>query len=205
MQANIPHKVLLCFFALVMLAGSSAICLGGNLTSEGAGQKSENTRQLTTIDGREKAQESVNALSLEIQELKKSVIKLNKNLRVLQEDLLFPPNTQLTVFLSMDVGKFFELESVRLKIDGNEVASHIYTNKELFALSRGGTQRLHITNLGIGSHTLSAFFSGSGPSGREYKRGTTLKFEKKSGAKYVELKITDSTMKLQPVFSVAQW
>jgi hypothetical protein len=44
-----------------------------------------------------------------------------------------------------------------------------------------------------------------GPSGREYKRGTSLEISKESGPKYVELKISDSTLKLQPEFTVAQW
>jgi hypothetical protein len=151
------------------------------------------------------AQESVNALSMEIQELKQSVIALNKNLRVLEEDLLFPANTQLNVFVSLDVGKFFTLESVKMKLDGKTVASHIYTDKELIALSRGGMHKLHMANLGIGDHSLSAFFTGMGPNGREYKRATSLDISKENGPKYIELRITDSEMKQQPGFSVKQW
>ena len=152
-----------------------------------------------------KAQQSVNALSGEIQELKQSVITLNTNLRVLEEDLLFPANTQVDVFLSLDVGKFFTLETVKLKLDGKVVESHIYSDKELTALTRGGIHKLHMANLSVGEHTLSAFFTGVGPKGREYKRGTTLKINKQSGPKYVELKITDSSMKLQPEFLVKEW
>lgn len=155
--------------------------------------------------GRVDAQESVNALSRDIQKLKQSVITLNKDLRVLEEDLLFPANTQLNVFLSLDVGEFFSLESVKLKLDGDFVNTHIYSEKEVFALSHGGVHKLHIANLSLGEHELSAFFTGTGPSGREYKRGTTLKISKESGPKYVLLNISDSTMKLQPEFTVEQW
>jgi hypothetical protein len=157
------------------------------------------------ISSRIKAQKSVNALSGEIQELKQSVITLNTNLRILEEDLLFPANTQVNVFLSLDVGKFFKLETVKLKLDGKVVASHIYSDNELAALSRGGIHKLHMANLSIGEHSLSAFFTGIGPNGREYKRGTTLEINKNSGPKYVELKIADSSMKLQPEFSVKEW
>ena len=163
----------------------------------------EQTRKAT--EGREQAQQSVNMLSKDIQALKQSVIALNKDLRVLEEDLLFPANTQVSVFLSLDVGKFFTLESVKLKIDGKVVASHIYSDSEMKALSRGGIHRLHMENMGVGDHTLSAFFTGLGPSGREYKRGTTLNINKESGPKYVELSVTDSSMKQQPEFSVKQW
>ena len=154
---------------------------------------------------RVEAQESVNALSRDIQNLKLSVITLNKDLRVLEEDLLFPANTQLNVFLSLDVGEFFTLESVKLKLDGNFVNTHIYSKKEVIALSHGGVHRLHMANLSLGEHELSAFFTGMGPSGREYKRGTTLRISKEAGPKYVLLKISDSTMKLQPEFTVEQW
>ena len=160
---------------------------------------------LKAIESRTKAEESVNALSGDIQELKQSVIALNKDLRVLEEDLLFPPDTQVSFFVSLDVGKFFTLESVKLNLDGKVVASHIYTDKELMALEKGGIQKLHMANLGIGKHSLSAIFTGVGPNGRQYKRGTTLKINKESGPKYVELKIADSSMKLQPEFSVKEW
>jgi hypothetical protein len=160
---------------------------------------------LDATQARAKAQESVNALSGDIQKLKKSVIALNKDLRVLEEDLLFPANTQVNVFLSLDVGEFFTLGSVKLKLNGRIVTNHIYSERELNALARGGIHKLHMANLSVGRHTLSAYFTGIGPSGREYKRGTTLKIDKQNGPKYVELRISDSSRKLQPEFSVQEW
>jgi len=190
---------------------STVVCAGDNESLDS--NKAPSSERIASVeahtvdatDGRVKAQESVNALSKDIQDLKQSVIHLNKNLRVLEEDLLFPANTQVTVFLSMDVGKFFTLDSVKLEVDGKVVASHTYTDKELVALAKGGIHRLHMENLSVGEHRLSAFFTGVGPNGREYKRGTTMKITKEKGPKYVELKITDSTLKLQPEFTVAQW
>jgi hypothetical protein len=49
------------------------------------------------------------------------VVDLNRDLFVLEEELLFPANTQVAVFVSMDVGDFFALDSVSLKIDNREV------------------------------------------------------------------------------------
>jgi hypothetical protein len=182
---------------------SSHDVVSAALSREGAGEV-ENSA-LGATESRVRAQESVNALSVEIQELKKSVIALNKNLRILEEDLLFPANTQVNVFVSLDVGKYFTLESVKLKLDGKVVASHTYTDRELKALAKGGIQKLHMANLSAGGHTVSAFMIGMGPNGREYKRGTSLRIDKQSGPKYVELKIADSTLKMQPEFSVEQW
>jgi hypothetical protein len=176
---------------------------GGPLSADAASAVQERT--LGATQSRANAQESVNALSREIQELKQSVIALNKNLRVLEEDLLFPANTQVSVFLSLDVGTFFTLEAVKLKLDGRVVASHIYTDKELLALQKGGIHKLHMANLSEGKHTLSAFFTGTGPNGRQYKRGTTLTIDKQNGGKYIELGISDSSMKQQPEFTVREW
>jgi hypothetical protein len=196
--------VMLCILPTGPYAGDVAADAYGDAGTDSNAATDPGLAQEIT-KGRVEAQESVNALSKDIQDLKLSVIALNKDLRLLEEDLLFPANTQLNVFLSLDVGKFFTLESVKLILDGDFVSSHIYSDKEVNALARGGIHKLHMANLSVGEHTLSAFFTGTGPSGREYKRGTTLKIDKESGPKYVELRISDSTMKLQPEFSVEQW
>ena len=144
-------------------------------------------------------------LDTDIQNLKKDVVDLNRDLFVLEEELLFPANTQVAVFLSMDVGDFFALDSVQLKIDQKEVINYLYTPREVDALLKGGVQRLYIGNLKVGHHELVAFFSGKGPNERAYKRGASLRFEKGVGAKYLELKIDDRQRKLQPEFEIKDW
>jgi len=144
-------------------------------------------------------------LDQEIQGLKKDVVDLNKDLFVLEEELLFPANTQVAVFMSMDVGDFFSLDSVQLKIDQKEVINYLYTPREVEALLKGGVQRLYVGNLKVGPHELVAFFSGKGPNDRAYKRGASLRFEKGVGAKYLQLKINDRQQKLQPEFEIKDW
>ena len=85
------------------------------------------------------------------------------------------------------------------------VANHLYTKQEVGALSRGGVQRLYIGNVKKGSRELVAVFKGPGPNSREYKRAATHVFEKGSGPKFIELKITDVTRKLQPEFIIKEW
>ena len=144
-------------------------------------------------------------LDEEIQGLKKDVVDLNKDLFVLEEELLFPANTQVAVFVSMDVGEFFAIDNVTLKIDQKEVANYLYTPREAEALLKGGVHRLYLGNLKVGEHELVAFFTGKGPNERDYKRGATLKFEKGIGAKYLELKINDRQKKQQPEFEIKDW
>lgn len=148
---------------------------------------------------------SQKSLDNNIQDLKKEVLKLNRDLFLLEEDLLFPANTQFSVFVSIDSGNLFALDSVQLKIDGKVVANHLYTEREVQALHRGGVQRLYIGNLGSGKHELVAFFTGKGPNQRDYKRGTTLEFDKSADPEFVELKIIDDKTKEQPDFEVKLW
>lgn len=145
------------------------------------------------------------ALDERIQDAKADVIRLNRDLLVLEEELLFPAGTQVAIFVSMDVGKLFALDSVRVKLDDKDVAAYLYTPAEVQALHRGGVQRLYVGNLKAGTHELVAFFTGKGPHERDYKRGTTLKIDKGTGPKYIELQIRDSTGKLQPEFEVKVW
>lgn len=154
---------------------------------------------------RERAQRAVNELSRDIQDLKQSVVVLNKDLRVLEEDLLFPANTRFHVFLSLNVGEFFHLEGVELRLDNETIASYLYSEEERVAMAKGGMHRLHLGNVSAGEHTLSAFFIGQGPNGREYKRGSSLRFTKAQGPKYVELSIADSEARQQPEFTVREW
>ncbi len=65
----------------------------------------------------------------EVQDLKDAVLDLNRELFMLEEELLYPANTQIAVFLSMDIGEFFALDSVQLKVDGKEVTSYLYTER----------------------------------------------------------------------------
>ncbi|MDH3276326.1 MAG: AraC family transcriptional regulator, partial [Gammaproteobacteria bacterium] len=74
------------------------------------------------------------SLDQDVQTLKKEVLDLNRDLFLLEEELLFPANSQVAFFISMDVGEYFELDSVNIKIDGQEVANYLYTAREADAL-----------------------------------------------------------------------
>lgn len=140
-----------------------------------------------------------------IQRTKSDVIQLNRDLMVLEEELLFPANTQVAVFVSLDVGKLFALDSVQVKVDDKEVSNYLYTPSEVAALHRGGVQRIYLGNVRSGPHELVAFFTGKGPHDRDYRRGATVKFDKGTDPKYIELQIKDSTGKIQPEFQVKVW
>ncbi len=149
--------------------------------------------------------EAFTSLDQRVQDLKKEILHLNRDLFILEEELLFPSNTQVALFVSVDVGIFFDLDSVQIKVDNKEVANYLYTKREVEALHRGGVQRVFVGNLRSGDHELIAIFTGLGPQGRDYRRGANLNFEKGLGPKYIELKISDSGAKHQPEFVIREW
>jgi hypothetical protein len=178
-------------------------------TAEPAAEGAAGASIVGTPDGTEVASgeppADTRALDETVQDLKKDVVDLNRELFVLEEELLFPANTQVAVFVSMDIGEFFALDSLTLKIDNKEVANYLYTPREAEALLKGGVHRVYLGNLKVGEHQLVAFFNGKGPMERDYKRGANLKFEKGVGAKYLELKITDRQRRGQPEFAIKDW
>ena len=141
----------------------------------------------------------------DIQSLKKEVLNINRELFMIEEDILYPESTQFTVFVSLDVGDFFELDSVQLRVDDKIVANYLYTKRELAALKEGGVQRLYQGNLKSGSHEFTAYFIGKGPHDRNYKRGVTKAIDKELTPLFVELKIVDDAGQQQPDFKVATW
>ncbi len=149
--------------------------------------------------------EAARSVDQDVQTLKKQLVDLNRDLFKLEEELLYPASTQVAVFVSVDVGTFFALDSITLKVDDKEVAHYLYTDREVEALHRGGVQKLYVGNLKAGPHEVVAFFTGKGPHGRDYRRGATLQLDKEVGAKYVELRISDRVASLEPEFVVRQW
>jgi len=147
----------------------------------------------------------VEGLDQNIETLKQEVLELNRDLFLLEEELLFPSSTQLAVFVSMDVGAFFQLDSVQLKIDDQVVSSYLYMDRQVDALHRGGVHRIYTGNVRVGEHEVVAFFTGKGPNGRDYRRGASKMIVKDVGPRFVELRIDDRTSKLQPEFSISEW
>ncbi len=147
----------------------------------------------------------INQVSKNIQQLKQQVIDLNKELRLMEEKLLFPSSTKYTVFVSLSSGNFFTLEGIKLKIDEKIVSSHIYSEKQRQALIRGGVHKFYVTNLNEGSHSATLFFTGIGPGGRAYKRASTIDFKKGPSGEYLEVAISDDSVAQEPVFAIKQW
>ena len=145
------------------------------------------------------------SLESEMQSLKQEVLAVNRDLFILEEDLLFPSGTQVNVFVSIDADHYFSLDGITLKINDRPISNHLYTQRELQALKRGAVQRLYTGNLPTGEHELVAVITGQGPEKRDFRRAVSIDFTKKTGTKYVELKIQGDTLRQQPLFQLKEW
>jgi len=192
----------------VSLVGFTAFCAAGiiaaaDLAPINTGATVADSKALAMDE--EISRNEFRSIDEDVQNLKMEVLDLNRDLFLLEEELLFPANSQVAFFISMDVGEYFELDSVNLKIDGKEVSNYLYTDREAKALLRGGVHRVHMSNLKVGEHELVAVFKGEGPHVRDYRRGATLNFDKGIGAKYLELEINDRAASQQPEFVIKEW
>lgn len=141
------------------------------------------------------SREQIKGLDEQVQDIKKDVIDLTAELSVLEEKLLFPSSTQVSIFVSTPEGDDFRLDGVQVKLNNKVVAHHLYTFRELEALHRGGVQRIYTGNVKTGDHELVISFVGKAPAGGEYRRSSNYTLTKDVGPKFVEVVIAgpDST------------
>jgi hypothetical protein len=147
----------------------------------------------------EVTKEQIKGLDEQVQDIKKDVLELTSELSRLEEKLLFPSNTQVSLFVSLAGDKSFELDSMQIKLDNEVVAQHIYTFKELEALKAGGVQRIYTGNIKTGDHALVASFIGRAKSGNDYQRSENFTVTKAVGPKFVEIQITGNSASDQKV------
>ncbi len=138
------------------------------------------------------ASADMQGLDEQVQEIKSDVLGIAEELRRLEEKLLFPSNTQIAVFVSLPSGKGFRLDSVKIQIDGQPAARHIYSFKELDALEKGGVQRLYTGNVATGAHQLQVEVAGKLASGAEVRGSEAIRFDKAAEPKLIELSLAGS-------------
>ena len=157
-----------------------------------------------SIHAAEVTKEQIKGLDEQVQDIKKDVLELTSELTLLEEKLLFPSNTQVSLFVSLAGDKDFVLDSMQIKMDNKVVAQHLYTYKEIEALRAGGVQRIYTGNIKTGDHNLVASFIGRGTSDNEYQRSADYTVTKAVGPKFVEIKLTGSSASDQTV-SFQDW
>jgi hypothetical protein len=140
----------------------------------------------------ESSREQMRSLDEQVQDVKSDVLRIAVELDQLEEKLLYPSNTQVAIFVSLADGETFRLDSVEIKIDGEPVARHIYSLKELEALQKGGVQRIYTGNVRTGEHQLEVSMTGKLPGGKDVNGMRSFAFDKDVEPKLVGITLAGS-------------
>ncbi len=129
-------------------------------------------------------------LDEQIQDIKGDVLDIAVQLKDLEERLLFPSNTQISLFFSIRDNAEFRLDSVDVNVDDLEAVRHLYSYKELDALQHGGAQRLYTGNLTSGTHDFDIVYRGKDRSGDMVERTASFSLSKGVGPIFYEMVLT---------------
>ena len=132
--------------------------------------------------------DNMKSLDGQVQEIKSDVLDIASELQNLEERLLYPSGTQLSVFVAVEEDRPFRLDAVKIEINGELATHHIYSFNELEALQKGGVQRAYTGNVPTGDHELLVTVMGKTDSGEDFSRSNTFAFSK--GVKPKTLGIT---------------
>lgn len=135
-------------------------------------------------------QQQMRGLDEQVQEVKSDVLSIAAELNQLEEKLLYPSGTQVAIFVAVAKGDQMRLDAVRLQIDGQLVAHHIYSFKELEALRKGGVQRIYVGNVATGEHQLEVLVDGKLEGGADFSRTEHFTFRKEVKPKLLELTLS---------------
>jgi len=149
-------------------------------------------------------QQQLRGLDDQVQEIKSDVLSIAQELNRLEEKLLYPSGTQVAIFVTLAKGDQMRLDAVRLQIDGQFVAHHIYSFKELEALRKGGVQRIYVGNVATGDHKLEVLVDGKLEGGADFSRTERFTFRKEVKPKMVELTLAGPVSGNTPI-ALGEW
>lgn len=140
--------------------------------------------------------EQIKGLDEQVQDIKKDVLAISAELNQLEEKLLFPSNSQISIFISLENDTGFQPDAVQLKLDENSVAHYIYSFKEVEALRAGGVQKIYTGNVRTGDHKVQVSVVGSS-GGSKTTKTTTHTITKGVGPQFVEVRLSGSDVRIK--------
>ena len=153
-----------------------------------------------SADAQDLSRQQMQGLDEQVQEIKSEVLDIAAELSLLEERLLYPSNTQVALFVALAEERAFRLDSVQLRINGELVAHHIYSAKELEALEKGGVQRIFTGNVPTGEHQLEVAVAGKS-GGSDFSEVGNFSFSKSVDPRLVGITLaapgsSDATIKV---------
>ena len=151
---------------------------------------------LSFANAEQVTKEQIKGLDEQVQDIKKDVLGISAELNQLEEKLLFPSNTQVSIFVSLEKETSFQPDAVQLKLNDKDVAHHIYSFKEVDALLAGGVQRIYTGNVRTGDHSVEVSVIGN-TGGSKKTRTTTHTITKGVGPQFVEIRLSGSGVEVK--------
>jgi len=148
--------------------------------------------------------QQMRGLDEQVQEIKSDALSIAAELSQLEEKLLYPSGTQVSIFVALAEGNRMRLDAVRLQIDGKLVAHYIYSAKELEALRKGGVQRIYAGNVATGEHQLEVLVDGKLEDGADFNPTERFTFAKEVKPKLVELRLAGPNSGNTPI-AMGEW
>lgn len=189
---SLRNAVLFGLVALALMAGVTTV-LSNTLAADGQAGPGGNADQ-----------GQMRSLDEQVQEIKSDVLSISEELSRLEEKLLYPSGTQVAIFIALAKGDPTRLDAVRLQIDGQLVAHHIYSAKELEALRKGGVQRIYVGNVATGDHQLEVLVDGKLEGGADFSNTENFTFRKEVKPKMVGLTVAGPGSGAAPI-ALGEW
>ena len=137
----------------------------------------------------EPSADDIRGLDEQVQDVKTEVLDIAAEFNRLEQRLLYPSATRLTVSLAMIANEDVRLSAVEVRLDGDLVAHHVYSDGEVEALQKGGVQTLHTGNVAAGEHELAVRAIGKHAAGTDFVRRGRHVFTKGVEAKALKIMI----------------
>ena len=146
----------------------------------------------------------IRSLDGQVQEIKSDVLNIASELNNLEERLLYPSNTQVSVFVELADNEEFRLDAVQVTINGELATHHIYSFKELEALQKGGVQRIYTGNIPTGDHQIGVTVNGKLKNGNDFSESGSFTFSKGVKPKAVGVTLAQPGFGSEPI-QVGDW
>lgn len=140
-----------------------------------------------------------------IDQLRAEVSEHSARVFALEQRLLHPADSRLSVFLTLGSPDSLRLDAVELFVNGKPVVSHFYSEREQGALEEGGVQQLFVGNLPNGNHSLKAVVTARSSNDRFVRRESSYRFQKRPGSSRLQMILDAEAPDFEPRVSFLEW
>lgn len=149
---------------------------------------------VAVVQAKDQPKKQDKGLDEQVLNIKSEALSIAKELDQLEERLLYPSHTQISVLVSLRKNQTFRLDSVDIEVDAKGVAYYLYSTKEVEALSMGGVQRIYTGNIDLGKHELKVTVRGKTAAGENIRLEKSFSINKDDNPGIAELMLAENSI-----------